>query len=576
MVTDAEGSYTAQGERFGLTELVKALEDGGCQVTKAHRWTSDLDHTAGADITGFKFTQNFNPSDYDAVWLMGFASKNPDGPYKDPSGYELSSTEIELLAAFMNGGGGVFATGDHDDLGADLCGQVPRVRSMRRWTADYGWRNAPNPDTFVPDPTRSPPPVGRYRLDTLESGHDTHFEFQDQSDDIPQTIDPVMRVVRQHITHVAGGTVGFKESVPHRLLCGPDGVIRVLPDHMHEGRCLVPEDLGAQFTINGQKHDEYPRLKNGLTVSPEVVAWATVNARTGEPNFDDPSTGHDSNTNVTADYFPVIVAYNGHRAGVGRVAVDSTFHHFVNINVTGVKSDFPSEIDPVNPVDGMGFLASPEGQAHYAKIKAYWVNIAKWIARPTAQRYIAWSAFQRVAMDPRLKQTALGETDRLPGKYLLRHGASAWALMTETLSACTVFDFIWDIAARDPLSYLLSNDYYIMLTLPDPPPDEVIRRDLAVDKLELAYYALATAVTELRKPAHRLAILSGKLDPAEGMRIVQQGALAGFQRGMKEQAARMERTLRALKGAIALSDAAAVTIRNGDAAARPVGAGTGM
>ncbi|MEA2704450.1 MAG: hypothetical protein QOD63_2395, partial [Actinomycetota bacterium] len=364
MVTDAEGSYTAPGERFALTELVKALEEGDCDVTKAHRWTSGMPYTAGADITGFTFTKNFDPADYDEVWLMGFASKNPAGPYKDPAGFEMTGTEIERLAEFMNGGGGVFAVGDHDDLGADLCGQVPRVRSMRRWTADFGWTSfTQNPDAFVPDPTRSPPPVGRYRLDTLVSGHNSHFEFQDQSDDVPQTINPVMRVIREHISHTAGGEIGFRELVPHPLLCSSTGVIDVLPDHMHEGRCLVPEDLTGRFTIDGGEQDEYPAGTGGGRVSPEVVAWATVHGRTKDPNFDDPTeTVRDSNATVVGDSFPVIVAYNGHRAGVGRVAVDSTFHHFVNINVTGVKSDFSSEPDPLNPVDAAGFLASPEGQ----------------------------------------------------------------------------------------------------------------------------------------------------------------------------------------------------------------------
>lgn len=32
-------------------------------------------------------------------------------------------------SADLHGGGGVFATGDHEDLGVALCGRVPRVRS---------------------------------------------------------------------------------------------------------------------------------------------------------------------------------------------------------------------------------------------------------------------------------------------------------------------------------------------------------------------------------------------------------------------------------------------------------------
>ena len=33
--------------------------------------------------------------------------------------------------------------------------------------------------------------------------------------------------------------------------------------------------------------------------------------------------------------FGVIGAYDGHQGGVGRIAVDSTWHHFININIDG-------------------------------------------------------------------------------------------------------------------------------------------------------------------------------------------------------------------------------------------------
>jgi hypothetical protein len=33
-------------------------------------------------------------------------------------------------------GGGLFATGDHEDLGAGMCARIPRVRSMRYWKLD--------------------------------------------------------------------------------------------------------------------------------------------------------------------------------------------------------------------------------------------------------------------------------------------------------------------------------------------------------------------------------------------------------------------------------------------------------
>lgn len=560
MVTDGEGSYHEAGERFGLTELVGALEAAGtCVVTKAHRWPDTVSHTAGADITGFRFNGSyFNPDDYDEVWLMGFASSNPDGPYGDPDEHVLSNAEAEVLGAFMNGGGGVFATGDHDDLGRDLCGKVPRVRNMRYWEADYSvwdaYEDGQDFESIVPDPSRSPVPIGPYRLDTLQTGHNAHFEFQDQSDDVPQQIRPVMHVVSEHVTGVAGGVFGIRELAPHPLLCGANGIIRVLPDHMHEGRCRIPDDLASTFAISGTNHDEFPEVPGGgARVSPEVVAWARVKARTKDPYFDDPTESvRDPNTDVHADEYPVIAAYNGRPASVGRVVVDATFHHFVNINVSGVKPEFDYEPPAQTAIKSQGFNASPAGQAHYGQIREYWRNIARWIARPSATRAAGWASIASVASDPRLKQTTpRGRADTVPAGALVRFGASAWKLFGEQMSDCHVMDFFIDIAIPHPMSYLIPS-LFIKLTLPDPPPYERIRRDLKLDRRELLYYAMGAAMLELRQPELRQALLSRRLTAEKGLAVFSAAAQTGLQRGLEDQMHNAERALSALQQAVAL------------------------
>ena len=78
--------------------------------------------------------------------------------------------------------------------------------------------------------------------------------------------------------------------------------------------------------------------------------------------------------------FGVVGAYDGHRAGVGRVAVDSTWHHFFDINLIG---------DPVAPFPKTeGFKASAQGQQALADIQAYYRNLATWLARPGALRRV--------------------------------------------------------------------------------------------------------------------------------------------------------------------------------------------
>src|SRR5258708_6161783 len=80
----------------------------------------------------------------------------------------------------MDGGGGVFATGDHEDLGVVLNGRVPRVRSMRKWY----WPNpGPLGEPIAPDA------LGTGRIETTQPGHnETFIHFDDQSDDIPQPL----------------------------------------------------------------------------------------------------------------------------------------------------------------------------------------------------------------------------------------------------------------------------------------------------------------------------------------------------------------------------------------------------
>jgi hypothetical protein len=70
------------------------------EVTRAHRQTS-----ATADIENFRFDAH-DLSTYSQVWLFGI--ERTDGA--------LTPAELRALSQFMDGGGGVFATGDHENL----------------------------------------------------------------------------------------------------------------------------------------------------------------------------------------------------------------------------------------------------------------------------------------------------------------------------------------------------------------------------------------------------------------------------------------------------------------------------
>jgi len=138
----------------------------------------------------------------------------------------------------MNGGGGVFATGDHGALGVCLSGSIPRARSMRLWG-----------DTSPNDALNEVSMTGPRRNDTNRIGPSAGSQFNDQSDVVPQPISPKMY---QRWTGL------WRYSYPHPLLCGPRGVIRVLPDHPHEGQCVLPANTNRSDTFAGYPIVEYP------------------------------------------------------------------------------------------------------------------------------------------------------------------------------------------------------------------------------------------------------------------------------------------------------------------------------
>lgn len=331
IVTDSSSGGYGPTASFHLGQILNVLADDPWShvtfvVTKAHRQTDGT-----ADLENFRF-HTHDLSQYSQVWLFGI--ERTTGPLSEP--------ELKALTQFMDAGGGVFATGDHENLGQAMCAEVPRVRSMRRWH----WPNpGPGGEPVAPDQT------GAERHDTVVDIDAATPGLQgDQSDKVPQPILPTW-----YTRKVGSGIIHKVHQFPHPVLCGPDGVIKFLPDHMHEGLCEVPPDLGKSFTFDGFTSAEYPTA-GGHQESPQVIARATTR-------------------NTDNDEFGVLAAYDGHRAGVGRVVVDATWHHWFNINLVG----FVNATDPALPGFDPGVV--PKWEA----IKAYFRNVGVWLARPSLQ-----------------------------------------------------------------------------------------------------------------------------------------------------------------------------------------------
>lgn len=336
-----DGSLDFGPGDFGLSTFVSILKNDGrayvdFDITIAHRgsFVGDPGVTVSRSIPSFRFdnASHFTTAMYDQVWLFGFNS-----------GSSLSDAELTALSAFMNGGGGVFATGDHGTLGQGLCGAITRVRKMRRWDNASG-------EVGMTDPRRN---------DTNRPGHDPGSQFDDQSDDIPQTIQPRL--------YSSWWGAFWRETYPHPVLCSPLGRITVLPDHPHEGECLQPTNLSDTYL------DGSPEFPGG--VAPQIIAWSTVLAGSNAGGIKQATQ---------AQRFGAISAYDGHKAKVGRVITDATWHHFVNVNLVGELVDFENNRGTTeDPSKINGFLSSLSGQQHLAQIKHYYINIGVWISRPS-------------------------------------------------------------------------------------------------------------------------------------------------------------------------------------------------
>lgn len=362
---------------FTYTTLVNTLTAAGCQVTRAHRET---DATPGV-LQAFKFDgPGVNLLDFDVIWLIGLHGRNFTVAL--PPSFALSDPEIAAIARFMDAGGGVFATGDHDSLGADMCGHIPRVRAARCWFGAGG--DDPNSPTDVPADTRSPmpagfprnfPPLSVARADTTRpnpAGDYTEFPapepvpyvwFENQSDSVPQQITPVT-------------------SPAHPILRKGDRDIVLYPDHMHEGNTLgeVPGyDYNQTLTFNGESFVEFPALA-GEHPKPAVIATgeALANAsRRANSGFADRSI-------ATSKAVNTLSAYDGRRVGVGRVVTGSTFHHYVDINLTGASNIVSMDAlrrAGADAAKGHGF-AHPGAESTFDDIKTVFINITNWLARP--------------------------------------------------------------------------------------------------------------------------------------------------------------------------------------------------
>jgi hypothetical protein len=285
---------------------------------------------------------------YDQIWCFGFKPSNSgssnDAEIDLASSFPTNDGELAVLATWMdNRKGGLFGTGDHHFLGASMCRHIPRLGTMRRWTNADGVPPIDTPDRI--DTLR--PPSAAYEPGApggpLPLGNGPH-----QGD---MKVQPISWATWKW----SYWPFWFRKR-PHPVLCHPTlGPIDVMPDHAHEGLCVptVEINLGATFDFNGNGAiAEYPNSGTGGPV-PKIIAYGST--------LGDPPYNFSKGPQPARASFPMISVYDGHPAGVGRVATDSTWHHWMDFNITNIKN--------ANNDD-------------WKKISRYYVNLALWLDPP--------------------------------------------------------------------------------------------------------------------------------------------------------------------------------------------------
>jgi len=408
MVTDSSLNFGAAG--FGLSEFVSIITSAGHTVSTAHR-----NGIGPTTIPGnFNFATATTPvttKNYDQMWLFGFNTTN------------LTGAEQTIIANFMEDGGGVFATGDHETIGAGMGNNIPRVRKMRNWATI--------------------PMVNPNRHDTvINPGVDGIKQFDDQADHFPQQIYPVF------FSNGGPDNVASSWSV-HPVLRHSSGAVDYLPDHPHESECLAPKPGPGTFA----GVEEWPVDSGGINRVPPRIAAISISAGRFITDSLKPP--------VTPRCFGAISVYDGDAAGVGRIVCDATWHHFVNINLNG-SGGTPDTTAAPRAGLYIGGVPTPE----YLKIQRYYLNTVRWLA-PVGRRF-CWPFIvaSLLRFDYEVLELQLPKPHPCPWDPLMRIGLVVEDAVTRYWGSGALADIVEDMLvttkASPALTPLLRTQLYAL------------------------------------------------------------------------------------------------------------------
>jgi len=404
LYTDDPNAITIGNNLLGLSSMVERLNaHAPVFADVSTKWvsrSSDDNHHADNKLNVVMRREVEETGEpFDEIWFFGLHQANTKrfslGAFRGGPQSELGGDEVEVLERWMKvDGGGVLMTGDHNNpvppnwlrnrngrcadsvenpellgLGRAIGRCVPRAGELRKWDGPPSSGDADCVNTLT------------------NSGL--------QTDRVPQSL-----------TYEFVNADGEPDphGQPHPLFFyRPGTFIDIFPDHRHEGALVIPDVADRAVWPVGPAGQPKPC----------IVAFG-IDRRT------DKKTG-------------LVSAYDGDRAGVGRIVADSSWHHYANINLKG----FPHPAPPDSCSD---------------KIGQFYGNLAIWLAPLRKRRQMAQVMYRELA-----DYTFLLEQHDDPNRI----GEIAHSLLRRSTSPCEIHELLR--ALGEPLGTLLHSYHQSMI-----------------------------------------------------------------------------------------------------------------
>jgi hypothetical protein len=333
---------------------------------------------------------------YSQVWFFGFSTLTREEKNEAGNPSKFSEAELNELSRWMETGG-VLISGDHAvsnicfeepvgkgdcpeelrripfvTLGRALGKQVPRAGRMREWEG---------PPTTAIDSS----------FNTSAPGCDNNFVAEGlEKDPMPQQLILVSFNEKGEESLDGQPHIIFKGRAN-----GKECLIRVLPDHIHEGKVLLPSE---------KELESWPASETGHRPKPYTVAYG-IDKRNGKREA-------------------VLAIYHGVEGQAGRIVADSSWHHFLNINLKGLKPGAPG--GDSNIIDHLGQL---------------FVNMAIWLAGSDILRKMAHYAFCTLARHPLVLEEIGGHPAKIEDE-ICNAGRVAHHLLTKAATPCEIHELL--------------------------------------------------------------------------------------------------------------------------------------